>query len=138
VLGPLVTEFILNSLREGATPIQRVLQSGLLYRIEAAKLTIVAKGGSLGDIWRGQARIARIIGGGWACPLRQLQETHAGCRGCFRIYRPSSMPSFGLGRCDRRHKLLFEYPIIFWTPRGSLCVGRFRATRTRTPLVQCV
>jgi hypothetical protein len=23
-------------------------------------------------------------------------------------------------RCDRRHKLLFEYPIIFWTPRGSL------------------
>jgi hypothetical protein len=30
------------------------------------------------------------------------------------------MPSFGLGRCDRRHKLLFEYPIIFWTPRGSL------------------
>jgi hypothetical protein len=40
--------------------------------------------------------------------------------GCFRIYRPSSMPSFGLGRCDRRHKLLFQYPIIFWTPRGSL------------------
>jgi hypothetical protein len=30
------------------------------------------------------------------------------------------MPSFGLGRCDRRHKLLFEFPIIFWTPRGSL------------------
>jgi len=23
----------------------------------------------------------------------------------------------GLGRCDRRHKLFFEYPIIFWTPR---------------------
>jgi hypothetical protein len=40
--------------------------------------------------------------------------------GCFRIYRPSSVPSFGLGRCDRRHKLLFGYPIIFWTPRGSL------------------
>jgi hypothetical protein len=30
------------------------------------------------------------------------------------------MPSFGVGRCDRRHKLLFQYPIIFWTPRGSL------------------
>jgi hypothetical protein len=38
----------------------------------------------------------------------------------YLIYRPSSMPSFGLGRCDRRHKLLFQYPIIFWTPRGSL------------------
>jgi hypothetical protein len=22
----------------------------------------------------------------------------------------------GLGSCDRRHKLLFEYPIIFWMP----------------------
>src|SRR5262245_65160321 len=22
----------------------------------------------------------------------------------------------GLGRCDGRHRLLFEYPIIFWTP----------------------
>jgi hypothetical protein len=32
----------------------------------------------------------------------------------------AACPSFGLGRCDRRHKLLFEYPIIFWTPRGSL------------------
>jgi len=38
-----------------------------------------------------------------------------GVWGRFRIYRPSSMPSFGLRRCDRRHKLLFEYPIIFWT-----------------------
>jgi hypothetical protein len=48
------------------------------------------------------------------------RKTHGWGRGCFRIYRPSSMPSFGLGRCDRRHKLLFEYPIIFWAPRGSL------------------
>jgi hypothetical protein len=63
------------------------------------------------DIWRGQARIMVEVG---ACPLRQLQKTHGGV-GCFRIYRPSSMPSFGLGRCDRRHKLLFKYPIIFWT-----------------------
>ena len=52
--------------------------------------------------------------GGRACPLRQLQETW-GCGGRFRICRPSSMPSFGLGRCDRHHKLLFEYPSIFWT-----------------------
>jgi hypothetical protein len=38
-----------------------------------------------------------------------------GVWGRFCIYRPSSMPSFGLGRCDRHHKLLFEYPSIFWT-----------------------
>jgi len=35
---------------------------------------------------------------------------------CFCIYRPSSLPRFGLGRCDCHHKLGFEYPIIFWTP----------------------
>jgi len=34
---------------------------------------------------------------------------------CFRIYRVRSMPRFGFGSCDRRHKLLFEHPIIFWT-----------------------
>jgi hypothetical protein len=38
VPGPLITEFILNSVREGTTPIHRVLQSGLLYRVEAVKL----------------------------------------------------------------------------------------------------
>src|SRR5262245_28909217 len=37
--------------------------------------------------------------------------------GCFSsIYRTSSMPAFGLGCCDRCHRLLLEYPIIFWTP----------------------
>src|SRR5262249_58987126 len=37
--------------------------------------------------------------------------------GCFSsIYRTGSMPAFGLGCCDRCHRLLFEYPIIFWTP----------------------
>jgi len=25
-------------------------------------------------------------------------------------------PRFDFGSCDRRHKLPFEYPIIFWTP----------------------
>src|SRR5262249_17795749 len=36
--------------------------------------------------------------------------------GCFSsIYRTGSMPAFGLGCCDRCHRLLFEYPIIFWT-----------------------
>ena len=31
------------------------------------------------------------------------------------IYRTSSMPASGLSRCDCCHRLLFEYPIIFWT-----------------------
>jgi hypothetical protein len=55
--------------------------------------------------------------GGWGLPASAATGNPWGW-GCFRIYRPSSMPSVGLGRCDRRHKLLFEYPIIFWTPRG--------------------
>jgi hypothetical protein len=37
-----------------------------------------------------------------ACPLRQL------LRGRFSNYRTSSMPAFGLGCCDRCHRLLFE------------------------------
>jgi hypothetical protein len=48
------------------------------------------------------------------CPLRQLQEL---AKRSFRSYRVSSMSRFGLGSCDCRHKLPFEYPIIFWTPR---------------------
>jgi hypothetical protein len=39
-----------------------------------------------------------------------------GVWGCFRIYRPSSMPRSGLGSCDRRHGLLFEYPSFFRRP----------------------
>jgi hypothetical protein len=37
-----------------------------------------------------------------------------------KVSLSAGMPHHGFGRCDRRHKLLFEYPIIFWTPRGSL------------------
>src|SRR5262249_47943867 len=29
-------------------------------------------------------------------------------------HRTTSMPAFGLGCCDRCHRLLFEWPIIFW------------------------
>jgi hypothetical protein len=32
---------------------------------------------------------------------------------CSRIYRPNSLPRFGLRRCDGRHKLRFEYPSFF-------------------------
>src|SRR5215813_11736922 len=53
-----------------------------------------------------------------ACPLRQLQETHTGGSGCFRIYRPSSVIASHLGRCDSRHRFTLRYPMIFWTPRN--------------------
>src|SRR6516164_3130372 len=38
VLGPLVTEFVPNFGREGATPIQRGSNAGLLHRVQAIKL----------------------------------------------------------------------------------------------------
>jgi len=51
-------------------------------------------------------------------PLRRRQDNRYGAgrpvlswrwtRACFSIYRTSSMPAFGLGRCDRCHRLLFE------------------------------
>src|SRR5215510_7818641 len=39
---------------------------------------------------------------------------------CFHSYRASSVPRSGLGSCDSRHGLLFEYPIIFWTNQRSV------------------
>ena len=36
--------------------------------------------------------------------------------GCFRIYPRVAYDASGLGSCDSRHRLLFEWPIIFWTP----------------------
>jgi hypothetical protein len=50
----------------------------------------------------------------------------------FHSYRPNSLPRFGLGRCDCRHKFSFEYPIIFWTPREAPCYAR-RETRLGRP-----
>ena len=38
VLGPLVTEFVPNFGREGATPIQRGSNASLLHRVQAIKL----------------------------------------------------------------------------------------------------
>jgi hypothetical protein len=38
VLGPLVTEFVPNFGREGATPIQRGSNASLLHRVQALKL----------------------------------------------------------------------------------------------------
>jgi hypothetical protein len=66
---------------------------------------------------RGQlhwARAGPYHGGGAPARFGSYRKP-MGVWGRFRIYRASSMPSFGLGRCDRHHKLLFEYPSIFWT-----------------------
>src|SRR6266508_5587335 len=74
VLGLPVTEFALNFGRKDATPLQRAFQCGPLSHIQAAKLI---RYGASPDIAerpphsvgrRGQARIARIIGGGWGLP----------------------------------------------------------------------
>jgi len=51
----------------------------------------------------------------FAWPLRLLIVG----RGCFRIYRASSVLASRPGSCDRRHKLGFEKPIIFWTQREA-------------------
>ena len=66
-----------------------------------------------GTSWREQARIIVEVE---ARPARfGSYRKPMGVWGRFCIYRPSSMPSFGLGRCDRHYRLLFEYPSIFWT-----------------------
>src|SRR5262249_48610485 len=41
VLGPLVTEFVPNFRREGATPIQRGSNASLLHRVQAIKLIVI-------------------------------------------------------------------------------------------------
>src|SRR5215471_6404814 len=46
-------------------------------------------------------------------PLRQLQKTHGG--GALPYLPPEQHAKLRPRQCDRRHKLLFEYPIIFWT-----------------------
>jgi hypothetical protein len=45
----------------------------------------------------------------FAWPLRLLIVG----RGCFRIYRASTVLASRPGRCDRRHKLGFEHPSFF-------------------------
>jgi hypothetical protein len=52
-----------------------------------------------------------------ACPLRQLRR-------CFHSYRASSVPRSGLGSCDRRHGLLFEYPSFFRRPCAHAFFGQ--------------
>src|SRR5262249_41768827 len=63
--------------------------------------------------------------------------------GCFSIYRTSSMPAFGLGCCDCCHRLLFNYPIFFWTaypPRqgeGNPCAMSTAAADLNHSPIKC-
>jgi hypothetical protein len=41
------------------------------------------------------------------------------------------VPRFGFGSCDRGHKLTFEYPIIFWTPRDRCSIAKTSAAPDR-------
>jgi hypothetical protein len=59
--------------------------------------------------WRPR-RWLRLVTG--AAPICTLGVGGPGCR------LTASVDLTAFERCDRRHKLLFEYPIIFWTPRN--------------------
>jgi len=70
-----------------------------------------------GDIW---ARAGPYQVEVRACPLRQVQKTRGGVG---VLPYPTARAAFhasGFGRCDGRHRLLFECPIIFWTPCAPL------------------
>jgi hypothetical protein len=57
-----------------------------------------------------------------------VQQTHG-------TYLPlSSPPRFGFRSCNRRHKLLSEYPIIFWTTsaRRDAQLGKQKVKNLRT------
>src|SRR5262249_42130423 len=68
-----------------------------------------------------------IAGVSFAWPLRLLIVG----RGCFRIYRASSVLASRPGSYDRRHKLGFEEPIIFWTQREAPCYARWETLRPK-------
>ena len=61
-------------------------------------------GSSTFTTWREQAPSE-----GQTCPLRQAQDDASIATALV------ACDASGLGRCDSRHRLLFEYPIIFWT-----------------------
>src|SRR5215468_11458479 len=61
-----------------------------------------------------------------ACPLRQL------LRGCFSIYRTSSMPAFGLGCCDCCHGYSSNSPLFFGRP---ICASQARRIASLLGLV---
>jgi hypothetical protein len=58
VLGPLVTEFVRNFGREGATPIQRGPNASLFGRVQAIKLI---SHNALPDIWSRPTEVGRLF-----------------------------------------------------------------------------
>ena len=78
VLGPLVTEFVPNFGREGATPIQRGSNASLLHRVQAIKLIRHIMRGS--DI--SEAPLSPLV----ACCAHQVQS------GAWQLPAPNSSP----------------------------------------------
>jgi hypothetical protein len=60
VLGPFVTEFVPNFGREGATPIQRGSNAGLLHRVQAIKLIRHIRHTAL-QAWLGHKNIQHTV-----------------------------------------------------------------------------
>jgi hypothetical protein len=82
-----------------------------LFRAWSAAGRAVAGAGDLASrlSWCCAYPLPREEGGGWSSRVSCLPSTHGStARAAFH--------ASGLGRCDGRHRLLFEYPIIFWTP----------------------
>src|SRR4029450_1961138 len=76
----------------------------------------------VGERWRQSVshNWGRAGGGGVVARPRSAHWVGGGRESARRAGLAASVDLTAFGRCDGRHKLLFEYPIIFWTPRGSL------------------
>jgi hypothetical protein len=76
----------------------------------------------VGERWRQSVshNWGRAGGGGVVARPRSAHWVGGGRESARSADLTASVDLTAFGRCDGRHKLLFEYPIIFWTPRGSL------------------
>src|SRR5262245_56138573 len=72
-------------------------------------------GGSLGDVGAGRP----VSSWRWrqGLPASAATENPFGCGGASVSTARVACDASGLGRCDGCHRLLFKWPIIFWTPR---------------------
>jgi len=91
VLGPLVTEFVPNFGREGATPIQRGSNASLLHRVQAIKLIRHRMRGS----GISEARLSPLV----ACCAHQVQS------GAWQLPAPNYSPhQAGLFSIDKQQR----------------------------------